>query len=243
MPFPLAHPAAVLPLRRYCTRWLNFPALVIGTLVPDAGYLFPKMEIAIGSLSHQLAGSIVFGLPVGFLMLALFYILRRSAVKVLPDPRRRMFVSLCQRPIGPLWLAAVSLLIGVLSHVFWDSFSHNDGWIAEHLSVLQTPLFDFDGRTARLCHLIWYVSSFAGVGSLFIAFENWKLKEQPGREKLQSKSVIQDAILLAALVVPVSLLHHLVRSPIVFLLTAVLCVFLTIVLGLKMTRPHRDTPL
>ena len=44
MPFPLAHPAAVLPFRRYCSRWLNFPALVIGSLVPDLGYLFPPIQ-------------------------------------------------------------------------------------------------------------------------------------------------------------------------------------------------------
>lgn len=241
MPFPLAHPAVVLPLRRYCTRWLNFPALVIGTLVPDAGYLFSHEEIS--NNSHQLVGSIVFGLPVGFLILALLYILRRPVVEMLPNPQRRMFVSLCQRPMGPLWLAAVSLSIGVLSHVFWDSLTHNDGWIYEHLSILQTPLFHFDGRTARLCHLLWYVSSFAGAGSLFIAFENWKWREEPGVEEPQSKIVIQDAILLAALVVPVSLLHHLLRSPIVFLLTAFLCVFLTIVFAVKMTRSRRDSPL
>src|SRR5712672_4557856 len=114
MPFPLAHPAAVLPLRRYCAKWLNFPALVIGALVPDAAYLFRNENIS--ALSHQILGSIAFGLPVGFLVLAALYTLRVPAVEMLPNPRRRLFLSLCDRPIGPLWLAAASLIIGIWTH-------------------------------------------------------------------------------------------------------------------------------
>jgi hypothetical protein len=98
MPFPLAHPAAVLPLKRYCSRWLNFPALVIGSLVPDAAYLSRSDDIS--SLSHQLFGSLVFGLPVGFLMLAVLYALRLPAVDMLPNSGRRLFLTLCRRPIG-----------------------------------------------------------------------------------------------------------------------------------------------
>jgi len=44
MPFPVAHPAAVLPLRRYCPRYLSFPALVVGSLSPDLGYLFGHLH-------------------------------------------------------------------------------------------------------------------------------------------------------------------------------------------------------
>ena len=39
MPFTLAHPAAVLPLRR----WLWFPGLVAGAVAPDVGYYLPVL--------------------------------------------------------------------------------------------------------------------------------------------------------------------------------------------------------
>ena len=238
MPFPLAHPAAVLPLKRYCSRWLNFPALVIGSLVPDAAYVFQSDDIS--SLSHQLLGSIAFGLPVGFLMLAVLYVLRLPAVEMLPDPGRRLFLTLCRRPIGPLWLAAASLMIGISTHVFWDSFTHNDGWIATHLSILQAPLFIFVGRTARVCHLLWYASTFAGVGWLFIAFENWKWSNEPDPNRIQFWSEIRYAMLLSILVVPVALVRHLVRGQTGFILTAVLCTLLVIVFAIKMTSIRRS---
>ena len=38
MPWTFAHPAAILPLRRFCPAPLDFSALVIGSMVPDLGY-------------------------------------------------------------------------------------------------------------------------------------------------------------------------------------------------------------
>jgi len=194
----------------------------------------------ISALSHQILGSIAFGLPVGFLMLAALYTLRVPAVEMLPNPRRRLFLSLCDRPIGPLWLAAASLLIGIWTHVLWDSFTHNDGWIVGHLSILQTPVFGFAGRTARVCHVLWYASTFAGVGWLFMAYENWKWSNEPNLSRISSRSLIRYATLLSVLVVPVSLLRHLVRSDIGFILSAVLCSLLVIVFAIKMTRTRRS---
>jgi hypothetical protein len=237
MPFPLAHPAAVLPLKRYSAR-LNFPALVIGTLVPDVAYIFRNDNIS--GLSHQVLGSIAFGLPVGFLLLAVVYALRRPAVEMLPDPARRLFLSVCRRPMGPLWLALASLMIGIWTHVLWDSFTHNDGWISTHLSILQAPLFFFAGRTARVCHVLWYASTFAGVTWLFVAFENWKwsIQRDPGR--VQFWREIRYAILLSLLAIPVSLVRHLVRNTAGFILTAVLGSLLAIGFAIRMIRIRRS---
>ena len=234
MPFPLAHPAAVLPLRRYCARWLNFPALVIGSLVPDAAYVFRGEEIS--TFSHQVLGSIAFGLPAGLLMLAVFHFFRVTAVAMLPDPGRQLFLTLCYRPIGPLWLAAASLIIGISTHVLWDSFTHNDGWIVGHLSILRAPVFIFAGRTARVCHVLWYASSLAGIGWIVIAFEKWKWAHEPGMGRIPVRGLIRYAILLSILVVPVALVRHLVRGQIGFILTAVLCTLLVIVIAIRMTR-------
>jgi len=241
MPFPLAHPAAVLLFRRKGAWWLNFPALVIGSLVPDAAYVFRGDEIS--TFSHQVLGSIAFGLPPGLLMVAALYFFRVTAVEMLPDPGRRLFLTLCHRPIGPLWLAAASLVIGIWTHVLWDSFTHNDGWIAGHLSILRTPLFTFAGRTARVCHVLWYASSFAGIAWIVIAFEKWKWAHEPEMGRIPVRGLIRYAILLSILVVPVALVRHLVRGQIGFILTAVLCTILVIVLGIRMTRTRHDMKL
>jgi hypothetical protein len=58
---------------------------------------------------------------------------------------------------------------------FLDSFTHSDGWIVGHLSILQMPVFIFAGRTARVCHVLWYASSFAGAGGFW-----WRLRNGNG---------------------------------------------------------------
>ena len=213
MPFPLAHPAAVLPLRRYCPRWLSFPALVIGSLSPDAGYLFGQAGGPDwGTFSHGLLGSVAFCLPVGIVLLALFYGLRSPVVRLLPAPYQQAFLPFCRRPLGPLWVVVFSLLIGIWTHEVWDSFTHNEGWCVEHLPVLQCAVFSVAGRTARVCHLLWYGCSFAGVLWLFLAFDKWKQASVNGDARAPSKGGLWYAVLIALLVLPVELAHHLLGS-------------------------------
>ena len=172
----------------------------------------------------------MFGLPVGGLILAAFYGARAPVAARMPRALRRLLLPVCERPLGPLWIAVLSLLIGIWTHVGWDSFTHNDGWVVEHLPILLTPVFEFGERTARVCHLLWYGSSFVAAGWLFFAFEKWNQTAVTGLRGtgICGKSVVHDAILLALLVVLISLVHHLSRSPIGFVMTGALCLFLGI---------------
>jgi hypothetical protein len=235
MPFPLAHPAAVLPLRRYCPQRLCLPALVIGSLTPDAGYLFG--EETGGALSHQFLGSIVFCLPVGVVLVVLFHILRRPMVKLLPAPYRRVLLPLCEGAGASVGAVILSLLIGAWTHLLWDSFTHKDGWCVQNLPLLATALFSVGSHTVRVCHLLWYGCSFAGVIWLFLVFEKWKQANLYGGVGVATWSVILDAVLVAALVLPIALVHHLVRGHhLGLLLVAGLCAIPVLGIALKLGR-------
>jgi Domain of unknown function (DUF4184) len=238
MPFPLAHPAAVLPLRRYCPGRLNLAALVIGSLTPDASYCLG--EKAGGSFGHGLLGSVVFCLPVGLVMVALFYGLRAPVVRMLPAPYPQAFLPLCQRPLGSLWVVVISLLIGAWTHILWDSFTHNDGWFVQHLPVLQSVVLSVAGRTARVCHLLWYGCSFAGMIWLFLVFEKWKQACVNRGAGAPSKAVLRDAVLVTLLVLPIALAHHLVRGNKPWLLLiAALCALPVLGVMLKMGKARK----
>ena len=161
MPFPLAHPAAVLPLRRLCPRRLNFPALVIGSLSPDVGYCFGN-----GDFSHTFfPGSLAFCLPVGLLMLAGFYTLRLPVVAMLPPRLERAFLPPCRRPVGPPFLIVLSILLGAWTHLLLDSIAHEDGWLVGRLPFLRrtVPLlwsggikgYDAVYASCTLCGVAW----------------------------------------------------------------------------------------
>jgi Domain of unknown function (DUF4184) len=240
MPFPLAHPAAVLPLRRYCPRWLSFPGLVIGSVCPDAGYLFGRWHW--DDLSHQLLGSVGFCLPMGIVLLVLFYGLRLPLVRMLPASYQQAFIELCQRPRGSIWAMIISLLIGAWTHLLLDSFTHKDGWFVQHLPILESSLFTVAGRGARVCHLLWYGCSFAGMVWLFLAFERWKRANVSGCAETSGTVVLRDGVLVAILVVPIELAHHLIQdSKLGLCLVAGLCALPVIWIVLKVASAEKGT--
>lgn len=225
MSFPLAHPAAVLPFRSYCPRFLSFPALVWGSLTPDLGYFFEGT--ALEDLSHTLLGSIGFCLPVGLLTFGLCYFLALVLAKHLPVLR-----PLLQRPASLsaaiIFSLIISLLIGIWTHLLLDSVTHTHGWATEHWPVLQSAIIQVYGRKVRLCHLIWYGSSFAGVAWLYWAFLEWKETKMPQVVSRSGRSRLLEATLVASSVVPIELAHHLVRGIIGPILVATLSLALVV---------------
>ena len=155
MPFTLAHPAAALPFRRWCPRYLDFSALVVGCLVPD---LATSMTDYLEYFSHTILGSLVFCLPVGLLTLWIFRQVRAPLISTLPNPHRDILLSIRTVPPGSLVQVMVSLLLGSWLHIAWDSFTHDHSWLVRH-SVLSS----FTVGRMPLNHLLWLLSSLIGV--------------------------------------------------------------------------------
>jgi hypothetical protein len=209
MPFTLAHPAAVLPLRRFCPRFFSFPSLVAGSLSPDVGYLFGTLNV--DDFSHSLKGSIEFCLPVGVVLLGFYYGLRLPMVELLPERQRKLFLSFCQKPIGSPLIVLVSLLVGVWIHLLLDSCTHKHGWLVENLPLLQTPVLSIGTHTFKIFNVLWYACSFAGIVWLWLAWEWWRNNLAGATPQVTSwwKS-LGKAILAGFLMVPIELTHHLV---------------------------------
>jgi hypothetical protein len=126
MPYPFAHPAAVLPLAPLMGRFAVPSALAIGSIAPDLWYLVPLVQRL---ESHSLAGLPWFCLPAGLIVLI-----------ALISPRLGWFTP-AALPAAPLRAVAVSLLAGALTHLAWDGLTHAadeaiDGhnWL-QHLST------------------------------------------------------------------------------------------------------------
>ena len=192
VPFTLAHPAAVLPFRRLCPGWLSFPALVIGSIVPDFAYViddfssFPHVVRFLfgppsanwagvrdnwewSNFSHTLAGSFAFGLPSGILLLVVFLALESAVVFTLPNPYRDALLPLCRRRRPSATACVGSLLIGIWLHLAWDSFTHSSSGLARHWAFLHGQLITFQGFSMKNINALWLVSSGGGILVLLVA--------------------------------------------------------------------------
>jgi Domain of unknown function (DUF4184) len=141
MPFTFAHPAAALPLSKYLGRFGSPSALVIGSMAPDLVYFVP-LGIH-GRVSHSIPALFWFCLPAGLLVYAVFMRwLRQPFCALLPDSVQRRIVPLAKTSTGKAWLAvAVSLVIGAVTHLIWDSFTHANSPWSSLRSLLDYELF------------------------------------------------------------------------------------------------------
>lgn len=228
MPFTLAHPAAIIPFKRFCPRYLNFPALIAGSVSPDLSYFSGRLDL--GPLAHHPIKGFLFGVPAGLFLLVAFFVLRSPALKLLPKRYQPIFQPLLLRPIGTPLAILTSLFIGVATHIVWDSFTHNHSLLVQHVPFLRIPILPMGYTTVRLVHLLSYLCSFLGIFWLCLLYSNWRATEPP---RVQWRN----SLFVAALVFPISAVHHLIHSIYGLLATAVLSLLLILLAVLRIARP------
>jgi hypothetical protein len=165
MPFTPAHAAAVLPIIYF--RSLSATALVIGSVAPDFEYFF-KMSVE-SKYSHTLAGLFYFDLPVVlFLSVVFHWLVRVPLIYNLPgflqeriaNKQRIAYLKIVkENPVG----FVVASLIGAGSHVFWDGFTHGDGFFVKRLTFYDGASIPFQGVHYPLWYALQHISTMVGL--------------------------------------------------------------------------------
>ncbi|WP_199818822.1 DUF4184 family protein [Streptomyces sp. NRRL B-1347] len=174
MPFTLSHPAAVLPLLR---RPFVPAALVAGAVAPDAPYFLTTVGISARSAqdwyepllnatqTHSSVGGLLISLPSALGLVAAYRLLRAPLTALLPSglrlPEPERTVGLPAKARHTVWLL-VSALIGIASHMAWDSFTHGDGYLVTHVEPLRASAIG----GLSVARLLQYTSTVIGLAAL-----------------------------------------------------------------------------
>jgi hypothetical protein len=183
MPFTLSHPAIVLPLAIKKLR-LSATGLIIGSITPDFEYFIRMRDWS--RYSHTWSGFFWFDLPVGVILCFIYHLLvRNSLFDNLP-------VFLKQRVIiykkfnwieyfKKNWIiVCISVLIGVLSHILWDAFTHESQLIVQKDPEL-SALMKVGSINLAGYKFLQLASSLAGLAIIIAAF--FSLKKHPCPDK------------------------------------------------------------
>ena len=198
MPFTLAHPAAVLPLRRF--RYLQTVSLIVGSITPDLPYYIPSRYNRALLETHTFFGSFALDIPIGLAALVCGFLLRGPLTALMSVRARALCLQAMERfkerPVN--WvLAPISILIGTWTHILWDSFTHENGWMVRRVAALSAPV-TIGWYTGTVCHVLQYVSSV--VGLMVLAVSYWRLPT-PVSEPSSAGSVRSSGRLMLLLVV------------------------------------------
>lgn len=195
MPFTLAHPAAVLPLRRLGVA-LALPPLVAGSMAPDLPYFLP-LPGSLRGWTHSLGGAFTIDivLAVGLLLFGLFVAVPVAAL--LPARwavlARSWTASAWPRSATGLlsWYAA--LVAGALTHVVWDAFTHPDGWVVQRWSFLRREVTGLPVEQ-------WLQYVFSGLGMAVVAYGLWRAAGRVSAAPTGSQSAARRVLLVGAIV-------------------------------------------
>ncbi|MCA0253230.1 MAG: DUF4184 family protein [Actinobacteria bacterium] len=164
MPFTPSHIAAVLPLRGRAGRGLPIAALAAGSVSPDLLYFQPFVDWRLVTPSpHSLAGIVTWDLLLGFALWAAWRAGAHPLHDLMPDPVRRRWQPGRWPADGLGWAMAVAaLLVGAITHVVWDEFTHAGRFGATHLAWLATEYGTPFGALPGY-RLAQYASGFIGL--------------------------------------------------------------------------------
>ncbi|MFF0575775.1 DUF4184 family protein [Streptosporangium saharense] len=170
MPFTPSHVAAVLPFissartRKVLDPW----ALALGTMVPDLPIFLPFLPNY--GIWHSVPGAFTLDLLAVLVLFAVFHgLLRDPLTALLPASLAGRAASLAPRyEIGLLPAVAAGGVVGSLTHLLWDSFTHHYGLQIWGWSWLATPLV---GQIPAF-RVLQYLSSV--VGLTLVVWWSWR---------------------------------------------------------------------
>ncbi|TXK46808.1 DUF4184 family protein [Pontibacter qinzhouensis] len=176
MPFTFSHPAIVLPFCRFGRGWFSLTGLVIGSMAPDFEK-FLKMGQG-NTYSHTLLGILWFNLPISILIALLFHeVVRNPLIESLPNILR----SRLSRYKRFDWVVhfnrhyksvVVSIILGALTHLLWDAFTHKHSFVADMVPLLKQKHV-YWGFRMPVYLVLQLISSL--VGLLYILFFMYRL--------------------------------------------------------------------
>lgn len=120
----IAHPAAVLPLRGL---GLPLSAMVIGSMAPDLPVF--SQSWGIYRFTHSVLGILTIDLAITLMLLAFWDRWGRDAlVDTAPSAFRDRLPGRARIGRRAWVLAPLAAVVGSISHVVWDAFTHSGRW-------------------------------------------------------------------------------------------------------------------
>jgi len=162
---------------------------VVGSLAPDFRYFFNLAPR--GHFGHSFKGVFAFCLPVGMAVLWIFQtVMKLPLISLAPELHQQRLAALAKSfrwgGAGRFMLILVSLLVGSISHLAWDAFTHDHGLVVRNVPDLRSPLEEV-GNQRPLYNVLQHGSSLLGLALLAFWYWRWfkRTTPQPVPESMQ----------------------------------------------------------
>ena len=193
-------------------------ALVVGTLAPDFWY-FLGLESQSG-LGHTFHGAFVFTPPLALIVLWLFHaFVKTPFTSLLPDTVQSRLASHPSRFRfgGPTRLAMIlgSILLGIATHLLWDSFTHPTTWLYSHWAFLSYMVRLPIVGLVPYYRLFQHGSTIVGTAILLVWLARWYQRTEPCHRDFRPSLSSRQKLSLIALISSIATLGAVARSVVI----------------------------
>lgn len=188
MPWTFSHPAVVFPLKHSkLGKFLNLPALVIGSVSPDLFYSVGLFKLA--TKAHHFIGWFYTAFPLCIVLFIISSMLSKPLEQILPIP-----IKLCKEwKLSNYIIIVFSLFIGAATHILWDGFTHETGSFVRDIHFLQYNLFEMmtNRQELRVYKILQYLGSLFGLIYLCMIYRRYQHQLDFSEQKRNIKKLYQ----------------------------------------------------
>ncbi|MCB0397201.1 MAG: DUF4184 family protein [Flavobacteriales bacterium] len=179
MGFTFSHPALIVPFKYVPRRWYSVTGLIAGSIAPDFEY-FLRLDSQ-GAFSHTIPGMFLMDIPMAIGLALVFHlVVRDQLILNIPRAFRQRFEIYFQ---SDWWnylkrniiLVIFSVLIGVMTHLLWDSFTAMNGHFVKRIPFL-TQQWNILGLDIYVYKVLKHVSSV--VGGMVVLYQLLRLPKK-----------------------------------------------------------------
>lgn len=201
MPFTFSHPAAVIPFNEKAHKYFDMTALILGSMAPDFEYFInfqPK-----GTLGHTFLGFILYNLPICFLLAVIFHkIVKKPLIKAMPSPIDKWFNYIANKTwtlnsVAKFIIFIYSALFGMVTHIIWDSFTHENGYFVKLIPSLSKSI-DIHSLNMPIYKFLQHGSTLVGAIIILIFLLKLRDKNSKLRKRMNSEYKLIFFIFIAA---------------------------------------------
>lgn len=246
MPFTFSHPAIVLPATYLPKKYYSLSGLIVGSMTPDFEYFIRMKDYS--KYSHTWSGLFWFDVPLGLALLFIFHnVVRNTLIEYLPFSFNVRFSAFEKFNWNQYFrkniiVVLISLIVGIASHLFWDSFTHDGDYFAQTIPFLKNSINILNHQVTGAV-IFQYISSLVGAVVMLI----YIFKFPEGR-KTQQRNILNFWLIVSAIMIFVlnvrlyldSLLnHHRHEDIIVTMISGVLIGIVSLSLFLKESKKRQ----
>lgn len=174
MPFTFSHPALILPVTYLPKKYYSLTGLIMGSMTPDFEYFIRMRDFA--RYSHSIPGMFWYDMPLGLLLMFLFHnVVRNTLIEHMPFSLNIRFSNFEKFNWNQYFkkntaVVLISLLVGIASHLFLDSFTHDGEYFADSIPLLSGQYYILNHQISGAAICQYGLSLVGGIVMIIYAF-------------------------------------------------------------------------